>query len=46
MLAFNQIDTIDEIHQEIDKITSADLLRLAKTYFQDQVVSELIFDVE
>jgi predicted Zn-dependent peptidase len=46
MLAFNQIDTIDEIHQEIDKITSADLLRLAKSYFQDQVVSELIFDVE
>ena len=46
MLAFNQIDTIDEIHQEIDKITSIDLLRLANEYFQNQSVSELIFDVE
>jgi predicted Zn-dependent peptidase len=46
MLAFNQIDTIDEIHQEIDKITSSDLLRLAIEYFQNQRVSELIFDVE
>jgi predicted Zn-dependent peptidase len=46
MLAFNQIDTIEEIHQEIDKITSSDLLRLAIEYFQNQRVSELIFDVE
>ena len=46
MLAFNQIDTIDEIHQEIDKITSSDLLRLANEYFQENSVSELIFDVE
>lgn len=46
MLAFNQIDTIEEIHQEIDKITSSDLIRLAIEYFQNQRVSELIFDVE
>ena len=46
MLAFNQIDTIEEIHQEIDKITSSDLLRLAIEYLQNQTVSELIFDVE
>jgi predicted Zn-dependent peptidase len=46
MMAFNQIDTIDEIHQEIDKITSFDLLHLANEYFHNQSVSELIFDVE
>jgi predicted Zn-dependent peptidase len=46
MLAFNQIDTIDEIHQEIDKISSIDLLGLANEYFQDDSISELVFDVE
>jgi predicted Zn-dependent peptidase len=46
MLAFNQIDTIDEIHQEIDSLTASDLLRLANEYFSEASVSELIFDVE
>lgn len=46
MLAFNQIDTIEEIHDEIDKISSIDLLRLAKEFFEKQKISELIFDVE
>ena len=46
LLAFNQIDTIEEIHQEIDKITSEDLLRLANDFFEKQKISELIFDVE
>ena len=46
MLAFNQIDTIEEIHEEIDKISSADLLRLAQDFFEKQKISELIFDVE
>ncbi len=46
VLAFNQIDTIEEIHQEIDKITSEDLFRLANDFFEKQKISELIFDVE
>jgi predicted Zn-dependent peptidase len=45
MLAFNQIDTIAEIHQEIDKVSSEDILRLAIEFFQKQTVSEIIFDV-
>jgi predicted Zn-dependent peptidase len=45
LLAFSQIDTIEEIHQGIDKITSEDLLRLASYYFEKEKISEIIFDV-
>src|SRR5690606_26494883 len=31
MLAFNQIDTLQEMHQGIDKITSKQLLEMAAT---------------
>jgi hypothetical protein len=46
MLAFNQIDTIQEIHQGIDKITGADLLRLTNEYMSQDAISSLIFEVE
>ncbi|MFZ9586366.1 MAG: M16 family metallopeptidase [Crocinitomicaceae bacterium] len=46
MLAFNQIDTIQEIHQGIDKISGADLLRLSNEFLGEQGISSLIFGVE
>lgn len=44
MLAFNQVDTIQEIHQEIDKITSQSLMEMANRFMDRSVCSELIFD--
>lgn len=44
MLAFNQIDTLQEMHQEIDKITSKQLLEMAATFMKRDNCSELIFD--
>ncbi|NCA22967.1 MAG: insulinase family protein, partial [Crocinitomicaceae bacterium] len=44
MLAFNQVDTIQEIHQEIDKITSQSLMEMANRFMNRSVCSELIFD--
>jgi len=44
MLAFNQIDTLQEMHQEIDKITSKQLLEMATTFMKRDSCSELIFD--
>jgi predicted Zn-dependent peptidase len=44
MLAFNQIDTLQEMHQEIDKITSKQLLEMAATFMKRDSCSELIFD--
>ncbi|MFM6935964.1 MAG: M16 family metallopeptidase [Flavobacteriales bacterium] len=46
MLAFNQIDTIQEIHQGIDKISGADLLRLSNEFMSKESISSLIFGVE
>jgi hypothetical protein len=44
MLAFNQIDTLQEMHLEIDKITSKQLLEMAATFMKRDSCSELIFD--
>lgn len=46
LLLFNQIDTIDEIYQSIDKLTSKELQSIANEYFRPEVISELIFDVK
>jgi predicted Zn-dependent peptidase len=46
MLAFNQIDTIQEIHQGIDKITGSDILRLSNEYLAKDAISSLIFGVD
>ena len=44
LLAFNQIDTIKDIHEGIDRITSQELLVIANRYFSPNLISELIFD--
>ena len=44
MLAFGQIDTIAEMHQSIDKITSEEMQALANKYFDNSQISKLVFD--
>ncbi len=44
MLAFGQIDTIAEMHQSIDKITSEEMQALANKYFDATQISKLVFD--
>lgn len=44
MLAFGQIDTIAEMHQSIDKITSEEMQALANKYFDNTQISKLVFD--
>jgi predicted Zn-dependent peptidase len=44
MLAFGQIDTIAEMHQSIDKITSEEMQALANKYFDTSQISKLVFD--
>lgn len=44
MLAFGQIDTIAEMHQSIDKISSEEMQALANKYFDPTQISKLVFD--
>ena len=44
MLAFNQVDTIQEMHADIDKITAFQLMEVANQYMDIEKASELIFD--
>jgi predicted Zn-dependent peptidase len=46
LLLFNQIDTIQEIYESIDKLTSFELLEVANQYFTEDNISELIIDSE
>lgn len=46
LLLFNQIDSVEEIFDGIDSITSYDLQQTAKKYFNPEVISELRFDVK
>jgi predicted Zn-dependent peptidase len=45
LLLFNQIDTIEEIYDGIDRLTASELLEIANTYFNEENCSELIFDL-
>jgi predicted Zn-dependent peptidase len=45
LLLFNQIDTIREIYEGIDKLTSIELMEIANIYFAEENCSELIFDL-
>jgi predicted Zn-dependent peptidase len=45
LLLFNQIDTIEEIYEGIDRLTASELLEIANTYFSEENCSELIFDL-
>jgi len=44
LLAFNQIDTIKEIHEGIDRLTAKELMDIANRYFHPETLSTLIFD--
>ncbi len=46
LLLFNQIDTIQEMYGSIDKLTSEELQEIARTYFKEENISELIYDVK
>ena len=46
LLVFDQIDTLQEIYEHIDQITSADIQELAKTYFNSENLSTLVFNVK
>ncbi len=46
LLLFNQIDTIQEIYESIDKLTASDLLEVANQYFTEDLISELIIDTD
>ena len=46
LLLFNQIDTIEEMYASIDKLTADELQQIAIKYFDDSVISELIFEVK
>lgn len=45
LLLFNQIDTIPEIYQGIDKLEASELLEIANQYFSEENCNELIFDL-
>lgn len=46
LLLFNQIDTIQEIYESINKLTAIDIQECANIYFNEETISELIFDIE
>ncbi len=45
LLMFGQIDTVQEIHHEIDKLTAEELLEIANLYFKEDAISELVYDL-
>lgn len=45
LLLFNQIDTIQEIYDGIDKLSASELLEIANIYFAPDNCSELIYDL-
>jgi predicted Zn-dependent peptidase len=46
LLLFDQIDTVQEIFEGIDKLTAEELLETANRYFDPKNCSELIFDLQ
>ncbi len=45
LLFFDQIDTIQDIHKEIDALTAEDLSKVAARYFDFNHISELVFEL-
>ena len=43
LLVFNQLDTLEEIHDKIDKISAESIQELAQKYFIKENCSELVF---
>ena len=46
LLLFDQIDTVQEIYEAIDRLTASELLEVANEYFLEDQVSELIFETQ
>lgn len=46
LLLFDQIDTVQEIFDGIDKLTAEDLLETANRYFDPKNCSQLIYDLQ
>ncbi len=46
LLIFDRIDTLKEIHEQIDGITSREIQRMAELYFEEETSSLLSFDVK
>ena len=46
LLAFGQIDTIEDIHNSIDEISSKDLQEIGLKYMGETHISTLIFDLK
>ena len=46
LLIFDRIDTLLEIHDQIDGITAAEIQEMAETYFVEDKCSVLSFDVK
>ena len=44
VLIFGKVDTMQEIYQELDKISVDDVQQVAQTYFAPEKLSELIFE--
>lgn len=45
VLLFNQVDSILEMNESIDKVTAEDIQRIANHYFSLDKISELIFEI-
>ena len=46
LLLFNQIDTLQEIREGIDKVSSEQILDIANKYLDPEIISELIFETK
>ncbi len=46
LLLFNQIDSIQEVYDGIDKLSVKDLQEIAEEYFDESKLSELIYELE
>jgi predicted Zn-dependent peptidase len=44
VLIFGKVDTMQEIYQELDKISAEDVQQVAQTYFASDKLSELVFE--
>lgn len=46
LLLFNQIDTLQEIREGIDKVSAEQILEIANNYLAPEIISELIFETK
>jgi predicted Zn-dependent peptidase len=46
LLLFNQIDTLQEIREGIDKVTADQIIDIANKYLAPEIISDLIFETK